>query len=336
MRILLTTTSYQDTPGHHHELLEASGFDIVPARGPLSESALLGLLEQQVSGGGGFDGLLNGDDEITARFIDAALAAPVPLRAIAKYGIGLDTIDVQHATRNKIPVLFTPGVNHTTVAEHAFGLMIAASKHFYKHMSAVKLGRWERQTGTELAGKTLAVLGMGRVGREVAKRARAFEMTVIGFDAYWDDDFAQTHQVERCASAQDALGHADVVSLHLPCTAETRGLIGRKIIGEMKNGVIIVNTARGGLVDEDAIADACESGGIGAYATDVLAHEPIQTPHRFQTIDNILVTPHIGSRTFESVQRQAVRATRNLVNYLQDNPDYIQANELPAEDQPAD
>ena len=326
MRILLTTTSYQDTPGRHHNLLEASGFDVVRARGPLPESELLDLVNSQVAAGGGFDGILNGDDEITARFIDAALAAPTPLRAIAKYGIGLDTIDVAHATSKKLPVLFTPGVNHTTVAEHAFGLMIAASKHFHMHISAVKQGLWKRQTGSELAGKTLAVLGMGRVGKEVAKRARAFDMSVVGFDAYWDDTFAEAYGVERCQTADDALKQADVVSLHLPCTDETRGLIGCGVIQEMKDGVIIVNTARGGLVDEDAVADACESGKIGAYATDVLAHEPIVTPHRFQSVENILVTPHIGSRTFESVERQAVRATMNLVNFLTGQADYIQAN----------
>ena len=328
MRILLTTTSYQDTPGRHHGLLEGSGFDVVRIRGPLPESDLLNLIEKQVAGGGGFDGLLNGDDEITARFIDAALAAPTPLRVIAKYGIGLDTIDVAYATRRKLPVLFTPGVNHTTVAEHAFGLMIAASKQFYTHMATVKRGRWERRTGLELAGKALAVLGLGRVGKEVAKRARAFDMRVIGYDLRWDTDFASRYAVERCTTAEDALRRADVVSLHLPFTAETRGLIGDKIIGEMKDGVVIVNTARGGLVDEDAVADACESGKIGAYATDVLAHEPIQAPHRFQSIDNILVTPHIGSRTFQSVERQAVRATMNLINYLTGQTDYVQANDL--------
>jgi len=330
MRILLTTTSYQDTPGQHHELLANSGYDVVCVRGPLRESKLLELLETQVAGGGGFDGLLNGDDEITARFIDAAMAAPTPLQVIAKYGIGLDTIDVSYATSRNLPVLFTPGVNHTTVAEHAFGLMIAASKHFYTHMNAVKQGRWMRQTGSELAGKTLSVLGMGRVGKEVAKRARAFDMNVIGFGTYWDDEYAKEYAIERCPTVVEALRLADVVSLHLPLTSETQNLISNSYISDMKDGVIIINTARGGLIDEDAVADACKTGKIGTYATDVLVHEPMHTPHRFQLIDNIIITPHIGSRTFESVERQAVRATMNLINYLSGQEDYIQANELSA------
>src|SRR6187455_2752262 len=161
-KILLTTTSYQDTPGKHHDVLAASGFEVVRARGPLSESAMLDLVKSN----GGFDGFLNGDDIITAKVIDAGLAAPLPLKVIAKYGIGLDSIDVKHATEKKIPVLFTPGVNHTTVAEHTFGLIIALAKHFWPHVKSVKGGGWKRITGSELAGKTIAILGMGRIGKE--------------------------------------------------------------------------------------------------------------------------------------------------------------------------
>src|SRR3954470_17446012 len=167
MKILLTTTSYQDTPGKHHDVLAKSGFEVVRARGPLTEQQMLDL----VTGNNGFDGFLNGDDHITAKVIDTALNAKRPLKVIAKYGIGLDSIDVKHATEKKIPVLFTPGVNHTTVAEHTFGLMIAVAKHFWLHLKSVKSGGWKRQTGSELAGKTIAILGMGRIGKEVAKRA---------------------------------------------------------------------------------------------------------------------------------------------------------------------
>ncbi|MEM9916015.1 MAG: NAD(P)-dependent oxidoreductase, partial [Planctomycetota bacterium] len=198
MKILLTTTSYQDTPGEHHAALEASGFDVVRARGPLHEAEMLALVEEHQ----GFDGLLNGDDEITAAVIDAALAAPTPLQVIAKYGIGLDSIDVAHATAKKIPVLFTPGVNHTTVAEHAFGLMIGLAKHFKMHLREVEAGNWTRQTGTELAGKTLGIVGMGRIGKEVIKRGAAFGMPAIAFDLYWDEDFANEYSVQRCDSAE--------------------------------------------------------------------------------------------------------------------------------------
>src|ERR1043165_135937 len=187
MRILVTTTSFQDTPGAHHDVLARSGFEIVNARGPLSETQLLELLS-----GEGFDGMLNGDDKIPAKVIDAALPR---LKVLAKYGIGLDSFDVAHATSKNLPVLFTPGVNHTTVAEHAFGLMVALSKHFWPHLRSTKAGQWKRITGSELAGKRLALLGVGRVGKEVARRAAAFDMQLVGGDPIWDDAFAGAHEI---------------------------------------------------------------------------------------------------------------------------------------------
>ncbi|HEY1629562.1 MAG TPA: phosphoglycerate dehydrogenase [Tepidisphaeraceae bacterium] len=322
MRILLSTTSFQDTPGRHHDILAASGFDIVRARGPLNESQMLELIRSN----NGFDGLLNGDDALNAKVIDAALAAPTPLKVIAKYGIGLDSIDVPYATAKKIPVLFTPGVNETTVAEHAIGLMIALAKHFYFHIRAVKAGEWKRQTGCELFGKTLGVIGLGRIGHEVVKRAVAMGMKPIGFGHFWDEQFAQQYQVERKNSAEDLLRQADVVSLHTHVSPQTRGMINKNSITLMKDKALLINTARGALIVEQDVADACKSGNLWGYAADVLEQEPIKTPHIFQEIDNIIVTPHIGSRTNESVQRQGVRAALNLVNFLTGKKDYVQAN----------
>lgn len=321
MRILLSTTSFQDTPGKHHDVLNNSGFEIVRARGPLSEAQMLEL----VTTNGGFDGLLNGDDQITAKVIDAALPR---LKVIAKYGIGLDSIDVKYATSKRLPVLFTPGVNETTVAEHTIGLMIAVAKNFWFHMRAVKQGEWKRQTGSELFGKTLGIIGLGRIGKEVVKRANAFGMTCIGYGHHWDDAFAVEHRLERVGNRDDVLRRADVISLHTNLTPETRGFINKNSIALMKDGAILVNTGRGGLVVEQDVADACKSGKLRGYGADVLEKEPMVVPHVFQSVDNILVTPHIGSRTNESVQRQGLRAANNLVNFLKGNPDYVQANKV--------
>jgi len=318
MRILVTTTSFQDTPGAHHDVLRASGFDIVPARGPLTEAQLLALVA-----GDGFDGILNGDDAITARVIDAALPR---LRVIAKYGIGLDSIDVAHATARSLPVLFTPGVNHTTVAEHTFGLMIALAKQFWPHLRSTKAGQWKRITGTELAGKRLAFLGLGRIGKEVARRAAAFDMQLVGYDPQWDDAFARVYSILRSPSLAEAVRDADVISLHMNLGESNRHWLDRARIATLKRGALVINTARGGLVDEAAIAQACTSGALGGYATDVLEHEPPPEGHPFTGIDNIIVTPHVGSRTYESVERQGLRAARNIVNFLSGDPDVIRAN----------
>jgi D-3-phosphoglycerate dehydrogenase len=130
--------------------------------------------------------------------IDAAMPR---LRVIAKYGIGLDSIDVAHATSKDLPVLFTPGVNHTTVAEHVFGLMVALTKHFWVHLRSTKAGQWKRVTGGELAGKRLALLGVGRIGKEVARRAAAFDMKLVGYDPQWDGSFAMHHGITRASSS---------------------------------------------------------------------------------------------------------------------------------------
>jgi len=318
MRILLTTTSFQDTPGKHHDVLASSGYEIARARGPLPEPQLIDLIDRAR-----FDGLLCGDDQITSRVIDAAMPR---LKVISKYGIGLDSIDVNYATSRRIAVLFTPGVNETTVAEHAIGLMIALAKHFWPHIRAVKAGQWKRQTGTELYQKTLGVLGLGRVGKEVVKRARAFGMTCVGHGNHWDEAFASQFDLNRCATREDVLRQAHVVTLHMNLTPQTRRFINRDTLALMKPGAMLINTARGGLVGESDVADACRSGQLTGYAADVLESEPLQPPHVFQDLDNVIITPHVGSRTNESVQRQGLRAAMNLVNYLNGEQDYIQAN----------
>ncbi|MCX5662751.1 MAG: phosphoglycerate dehydrogenase [Planctomycetota bacterium] len=277
-------------------------------------------------GGGGFDGLLHGDDAITRNVIQAALPR---LKALSKYGIGLDSVDVKAATELKVPVLFTPGVNHTTVAEHTFGLMIMLAKHMRAHVNSVKKGEWKRVTGTELAGKTLGILGLGRIGKEVAKRARAFDMQVIAFDVYWDEPFAHQYGVFRAQTADDVVRQADVLSLHMNLTDENRHFINKARIATMKKGAIVLNCARGGLINEQDVAEACKKGGhLGGYGADVLDEEPIKTPHPFQEVDNVIVTPHVGSRTFESVERQALMSTENLLRVLRGEKALAQANEI--------
>jgi len=204
--------------------------------------------------------------------------------------------------------------------------MIALAKHFWPHLRSTKQGGWKRITGTELCGKALAVLGVGRVGKEVIKRGVAFGMKPVGFDLHWDDEFGRQYQVRRAESIDAALAEADVVSLHLSLSPQTQGLISRQRLAGMKKGAMIINTARGGLVVEADIAEACRSGQLGGYAADVLDHEPPKPGHPFEALDNVIITPHVGSRTFESVERQAMRATLNLLNYLKGDKDYIQAN----------
>ncbi|MEQ1838974.1 MAG: phosphoglycerate dehydrogenase [Verrucomicrobiales bacterium] len=321
-RILLTTTSYQDTPGPHHELLESQGFEIVRERGPLPESAMLAL-------SGEFDAFLCGDDAITRAVIEKS--AP-RLKVISKYGIGLDKIDVAYATEQKLPVLNTPGVNHTTVAEHTFGLLLSLTKKIQENAVDVKAGKWvagwKKPVGHEILGSTMGIIGLGRIGKEVAIRAKAFGMPVIAYDPYFDEAFAAQHGVVRCLTMDDVLLGANVVSLHCFLDKNTHGMINAEKIAEMKDGVIVLNCARGELVDTKDIAAALASGKVGGYGADVLDEEPPAANHPLFTAPNCIITSHIASRTYESVERQALRATHNLINYLNDDSDFIQANKF--------
>ncbi len=315
-RVLLSTTSFQDTPGVHHDLLAKTGFEIVRERGPLSEERMLELA-------GGFDAYLCGDDALTRAVIRKSLPR---LKVISKYGIGLDKVDVQAATDLRVPVLFTPGVNHTTVAEHTFGLLLSAVRNIVTEANYTAQGKWTRITGTELFGKTLAIVGLGRIGCEVAIRARAFGLKLIGFGSHWDPAFAAEHQIERVATIEEVLRRADIVSLHTKLTPSTRHLINAGNIGLLRKTAVIVNCARGELLELSALVAALKSKNLLAYATDVLDQEPPPRDHPLLGLPNVIVTPHIGSRTFESVQRQATCAVENLSLYLSGKPPIAQAN----------
>ncbi|HXN35615.1 MAG TPA: phosphoglycerate dehydrogenase [Opitutaceae bacterium] len=317
-RVLLTTTSFQDTPGVHHELLAKAGFEIVRERGPLPEARMLELA-------GDFDAFLCGDDAITRAVIKKSLPR---LKAISKYGIGLDKIDVQAATDLRVPVFYTPGVNHVTVAEHTMALLLATVRHLVVEANFVAQGRWTRLTGSEIDGKTMGIAGLGRIGKEVAIRAKAFGMTVLGYDTYWDADFAKLHGIERVEAFDELLRRSDVVSLHTNLTPQTRHLVNSANIGLLRPGAIILNCARGELVELPALVAALKEKGRLYYGADVLDQEPPPAGYPLLGLPNVILTPHIGSRTNESVQRQASCAVENLTRFLAGKAPIAQANKF--------
>ncbi|MEM9017202.1 MAG: NAD(P)-dependent oxidoreductase, partial [Verrucomicrobiota bacterium] len=276
---------------------------------------------------GEFDAFLCGDDAITEAVIEKSLPR---LKVISKYGIGLDKIDVAFATTRKLAVLNTPGVNHTTVAEHTFGLLLGLTKKIQENAVDVSAGRWEagwkKPVGHEILGQTMGIIGLGRIGKEVATRAKAFGMSVIAYDPYFDEDFAAAHEIRRCERMDDVLHEANVVSLHCFLDDSTRGMIRSRSIEEMQDGAVVLNCARGELVETDCIRKALESGKLGGYGADVLDEEPPPSDHLLFSAPNCIVTSHIASRTYESVERQALRATHNLINFLGGDDDFIQAN----------
>jgi D-3-phosphoglycerate dehydrogenase len=318
-RILVTTTSFQDTPGPHHEKLAAAGIDVHKERGPLSEARMLELA-------GGFDAYLCGDDAMTRAVLEKSLPR---LKAISKYGVGLDKVDLEAATELGLPVTFCPGVNQTTVAEHVFALLLGLSRKLVKEVNLTRSGRWDRLTGTEIMGKHLGIIGLGRIGREVAVRARAFGMSLSGFDVYWPGAFAEEHGVRQCPDMDTIFRECDVISLHTNLSDETRGMVNARSIGLMKETVILINCARGELVDTPAMAQALRDGRVAGYAADVLDQEPPPADHPLLSAPNCIISPHIGSRTYESVLRQAEMATENLLRMLRGEKPLAQANDAP-------
>ncbi len=307
MKILLTSTSFQDTPGSHQTLLEAQGFEVISLRGPLKEAVMLDSIE-------GIDGLICGDDEITRPVIEKGVASK--LRIISKYGIGLDKIDTEAAKQNGIPVTNCPGVNNVTVAEHVFALLLTHAKNIIDEHQYVQSQKWTRLIGTEIFEKTIGIVGLGNIGKEVVKRAKAFGMKVIVFDKFIDQQFVAEHNISVAKEINELLTSADIISLHVSLNPETKDIINTSNLGLTKKGVIVINTARAGLISNENIIQAIESKQFGAYLTDVLEEEPMVKDHPFLNYSNIIITPHIGSRTYESVVRQGTMAVENLLKYI--------------------
>jgi D-3-phosphoglycerate dehydrogenase / 2-oxoglutarate reductase len=236
------------------------------------------------------------------------------LKVIGRAGIGLDNVDVEAATRRGILVVNAPQSNIVSAAEHTIALMLAQARNIPQANSALRAGRWERERfqGVELHGKTLGVIGLGRVGTMVAQRALAFGMRVVAYDPYVSKDRAKQLGVELMPNLEALLVQSDILTIHLPRTPETEGLIGEREIGLMRDGARIVNTSRGGIVDERALVNAIRDGKLGGAALDVFAEEPVPQAHPLLVLEQVVATPHLGASTQEA-QDKAGTAIAEMV-----------------------
>ena len=239
------------------------------------------------------------------------------LKVIGRAGVGVDNVDVEAATRRGIVVANAPESTVISAAEHAIGLLLALSRNIPQAHAALKDGRWERSRygGLELADKTLGVLGFGRIGQQVARRAAGLQMRVVGYDPFVSKERFRELGVERAESQEDVLAEADFLTLHLPLTPETQGSIDAGAFARMKPGVRIVNAARGELVDEDALLDALRSGHVAGAALDVFSAEPYSGP--LLELDNVVVTPHLAASTEEAQDRAGVIVAQQVAAALE-------------------
>jgi D-3-phosphoglycerate dehydrogenase / 2-oxoglutarate reductase len=290
------------------DLLRQAGIEL-DERAGLTGAALCEALEAA-------DGvIIRSGTRLTAEVLEK----PGRLRAIVRAGVGVDNIDVAAATRKGIVVMNTPGGNTVSTAEQTITLLLGLARHLPAADASVRQGKWERSkfVGTQLAGKTLGIIGLGRVGREVGRRALGFDMRVVGYDPLVAPGKAAELGIESSHDLDQLLARSDFLTLHTPLTDETRNLIGKRELGLLRRGSYVLNCARGGIINEEALVEALQSGQIAGAALDVFMQEPLPPNHPLVRLPNVVLTPHLGASTVEAQVSVAREAAQLLTDYLQ-------------------
>src|SRR6187399_1361899 len=244
----------------------------------------------------------------------AILNAGSKLRVVGRAGVGVDNVDVETATRRGVVVLNAPGGNTVSTAEHAFSLLLSAARKIPQADANVRSKNWDKKNfeGVELYNKTLGIIGMGRIGGELSRRAIAFGMRVVAYDPYLSASRARSLQVELVDELDDLLTSSDFISLHTPLTSETRHILDEARLGKTKRGVRIINCARGGLIDENALVKALQDGHVAFAALDVFEIEPLPTDSQLRDAPNLVLTPHLGASTAEAQESVGIEIAHSI------------------------
>ncbi len=286
--------------------LQNAGFEVV------KQTGLKGAdLDAAVADCAGL--IVRSETKVTAEVMEAAKN----LRVIGRAGVGVDNIDVKAATGRGIVVMNAPDGNTITTGEHTMALLVSLARKVPQACASLKAGKWEKKkfVGVELRGKTLGIVGLGRIGRVVAARAQGFAMKVVAFDPFLGPEQAGELDIES-VSLDEVFSRADFITVHTPMTNETRGIIGAAAFAKMKRGVRIINCARGGLVDEEALLKALDDGIVAGAALDVFSTEPPPADHPLLSRDDVIVTPHLGASTTEAQEGVAVTVAEQMRDYL--------------------
>lgn len=305
MKVLVTPRSYGKTNPELFEQLKNAGLEVVrnETGGILDKETMKRLLSD-------CDGLIVGVDPVDAEVISAAPR----LKAVAKYGVGVDNIDTAVCQARGIPVSRTVGANSAAVADYAMALILAVARKTVLIDSHCRQGDWKKITTQDLSGKTLGLLGLGAIGKKVAARAQGFDMQVMAYDPYWDEAYAAAHNIRK-ATDEEIYRQCDVISLHLPLLPSTRNTIGGAELAMMKPNTILVNTARGGLIDENALLDALEGKKIYGAGIDAFEEEPPKDPRWFR-LENVVLGSHCAASTVGASETMGRMATENLIRDL--------------------
>ena len=305
MSLKVVVTSLLGDAGPHFELLKNAGFETVVVDRKLDLNAednmILALRDAEAC--------IAGSEPITARVITSC----PKLRVIARTGVGFDAINLPACDQARIVVATTPGVNHHAVAEHTIAMLMSLARNLPQRDRQVRRGIWEKIPTPRVMGRTLGLVGLGRIGRAVATRARGLGLSVLAFDPFPNREFAEQWQVEL-TSLDDLLSRSDFVSLHLPMDQSSRHLINADSLQRMKHGAILINTARGPLIDEVALCDALKSGHLRAAGLDVFEKEPLPLESPLLKLENVLTCGHLGGLDHESQQGTLVMAAQVIID----------------------
>jgi D-3-phosphoglycerate dehydrogenase len=308
-RVLIGSRSFGQVFPEHIQQLEEAGCKVIPNgvgrayRAHELKTALAGV-----------DAIITGTDELTAEVINEA----GQLKTIAKHGIGIETIDMAAARARGIVVSATPHASSDSVADLTLALLLAAARKVVPAHNSTVAGSWKAFTGMELRDKVLGIVGLGRIGQQVCRRAQGFGMQVAAFDPYANAEFVRTHDV-KLVSLDELLATSDVVTLHVPADQVQCPLLGAEQMAAMKVGALLLNTARGALVDEGALAAALQSGHLGGAGIDAFENEP-PVGSLLLALDNVVLTPHIGGRTYDGLRRMGEQTIENVLRALRGEP----------------
>jgi D-3-phosphoglycerate dehydrogenase / 2-oxoglutarate reductase len=291
------------------EILKAAGLEVEERPG-LSPEELREVIKDA-------DGVvIRSNTRVTREVVDAAKK----LKVVGRAGTGLDNVDIAACNKRGIVVMNTPGGNTNSAAEHAIAMIMALSRHIPQATATMKAGRWEKKcfSGKEVAGKTLGIIGIGRIGSIVSQLAQGLKMEVVAFDPHIRPEVAEKLGVEL-TDLDNVLARADYISIHTPLTAETKRSVNAELFSKMKDGVMVVNCARGGIINEQDLFEAMKSGKVAGAALDVFETEPADKGHPLFSLDNFICTPHLGASTVEAQENVAVAVARQISDYLTKN-----------------
>lgn len=307
-RVLIGPEVFYQVAGPHVSLLKQAGFDVVY---PPRKEGLRGEAET-VAALANCEAIIAGGEYFTPRVLDSLHK----LRVIARAGVGYDRVDLPAATRQGVAVAITPTANHEAVAEHAMALLLDVARWITRQDKALRQGEWSNVPMQPLRGRTLGIVGLGRIGRSMAVRALAFRMRVVACEQWPDEEFVARHGIEL-VDLPTLLEQSDYISLHAPLNDDTRHLIDSSTLARMKQGAYLINTARGGLVDEKALVMALESGWLGGAGLDVFEHEPLDPRSPLLKYDNVVLAPHRAGGDVQSNIEMALEAAQAIIDLYQ-------------------